>query len=429
MASYRLPELLQDVAKKRGKLNAKSKEAKLDYQEVWDAFNRYMTANMLLKKGLSIQNFAKLGWTIEKKRSGGATYRPYFQFQDNFLKAHGMDKLLRPAPAADKDLCQMEDMNYSKAAIRYSSTLTKDQVFTGLRMILVQIGEACGEGKNVSIEFEMGNLISQEGEPRFAFAAELYLAEGLQVPSGAADDLEYKPSVSFAPPTKEALALRLEGSNISSISSTASRDTRGHTGISLGSGRQGGYGPSSVCEPILEHAEAPPGSKVTGGDEDWSYNPCLQSGADVLRLNKDVPERVLSSEVGSSRGSVTYGSMRGGGAPPQMMEEGMQQQLGQVRTRHEHAFQEAMDRHISEIETQANELYETKNSGRTICRTALFRSERTWSGVEHLRRRIPNFCKSRWQLTRENVQMVASSTLKELQPTIFPTLQILHSRS
>eukprot|EP00746_Dinoflagellata_sp_MGD_P163907 gnl/MRDRNA2_/MRDRNA2_92215_c0_seq1.p1 gnl/MRDRNA2_/MRDRNA2_92215_c0~~gnl/MRDRNA2_/MRDRNA2_92215_c0_seq1.p1 ORF type:complete len:583 (+),score=130.50 gnl/MRDRNA2_/MRDRNA2_92215_c0_seq1:98-1846(+) len=358
MASYRLPELIQDVAKKRGKLNAKSKEAKLDYQEVWDAFNRYITSNMLVKKGLSVQNFFKIGWSVEKKRTGGATYRPYIQFQENFLKAHGMDKHLRPAPAADKDLCQMEEMNYSKAAIRYSSTLTKDQVFTGLRMLVFQIGEACGEGKNVCIEFEMGNLICQEGEPRFAFAAELYLAEGLQVPSGAADDLEYKPSVSFAPPSKEALSLRLEGSNISNIGSAASHDERGNTGASLASGAsQSGYCQSSRCAPI---AEAPLGSEVTGEDRDWSYNPCSESGADVLSLNKDVSHKLESSEVASSRGSVTYGSMRGGGAPPQMMEDGMQQQLGQFRTRHEHAFQEAMDRHITEIECQANEAVRSK---------------------------------------------------------------------
>jgi len=51
--------------------------------------------------------------------------------------------------------------------------------------------------------------------------------------------------------------------------------------------------------------------------------------------------------------------MRGGGAPPQMMENGMQQQMG-LRSRHEHAFQEAMDRHITEIETQANEAVREK---------------------------------------------------------------------
>merc|ERR1712070_521770 len=38
----------------------------------------------------------------------------------------------------------------------------------------------------------------------------------------------------------------------------------------------------------------------------------------------------------------------------------MQQQLGQFKTRHEHAFQEAMDRHITEIESQANEAVRSK---------------------------------------------------------------------
>lgn len=377
MASYRLPDLLQDVAKKRGKLNPKSKgEPKLDYQEVWDAFNRYITANLLIKKGVSIQNFAKIGWQVEKKRSGGSTYRPYFQFQENYLKSHGMDTQLRPAPVADKELCQMEEFNFSKAAIRFSSTLTKDQVFTGLRMLLVQIGEACGDGKNVSIDFEMGTLVCTEAEPRFAFAAELYLAEGLQVPSGAADDIEYKPSVSFREPSKEALSLRLDGSQISSGASAisanrsvsaASRDHRGQTasetGVSLASGaRQAGYAPSAGCEPI---AEAHPGSSIseafTGADEDWAYNPCSESGADILSLTKDKERPQLTSEIGSSRGSVTYGSMRGGGAPPPMQEPGLPQQPEHPRTLHEAAFQEAMDRHITEIESQAQEAVRTKD--------------------------------------------------------------------
>jgi len=245
---------------------------------------------------------------------------------------------------------------------------------TGLRMLLVQIGEACGDGKNVSIDFEMGTLICTEAEPRFAFAAELYLAEGLQVPSGAAEDLEYKPSVSFREPSKEALSLRLDGSQISSAASTisaarsvsaASRDHRGQTasetGVSLASGaRQAGYAPSAGCEPI---AEAHPGSSIseafTGADEDWAYNPCSESGADILSLTKERPQ--LTSEVGSSRGSVTYGSMRGGGAPPQMQEPGLPQQPELPRTREEHAFQEAMDRHITEIESQAQEAVRSKD--------------------------------------------------------------------
>jgi hypothetical protein len=257
----------------------------------------------------------------------------------------------------------MEELNYSKAAIRYSETLTKDQVFTGLRMLLHQIGDACGEGRNVSIDFEMGTLVCIEGEPRFAFAAELYLAEGLQVPSGAAEDLNYKPSVSFAEPTKEALALRLDGSQISTAASATSRESRGNTGaelasaINAGVGR-GGYGPPSVCESIAEDAQ---GSAVwTGADEDWAYNPCSDSGADVLSLAKDVhSEPKISSEIGSSRGSVTYGSMRGGGIPPPAMEPGIEPP-GQLKTRHEHAFQEAMDRHITEIESQAKEAVRDK---------------------------------------------------------------------
>merc|ERR1719160_831028 len=48
--------------------------------------------------------------------------------------------------------------------------------------------------------------------------------------------------------------------------------------------------------------------------------------------------------------------MRGGGMT---MEPGIEPP-GQLKTRHEHAFQEAMDRHITEIESQAKEAVRDK---------------------------------------------------------------------
>merc|ERR1719161_2836612 len=189
---------------------------------------------------------------------------------------------------------------------------------------MIQIlGEACSQGKAVSVDFELGTLICKDREPRFAFAAELYVAEGLQVPSGAAEALEYKPSVSFAPPTKDALSLSLVGSQVGA----ASRDARGpHSGASLGAPSQC----SSQCPPHSSEGTdldgGRDGNDTQGPDGTWSY--CSKQGADVLSLQPDrsgivsscAPSNCVPSNltVASERGSATYGSMRGGGALPRM---------------------------------------------------------------------------------------------------------------
>mmetsp|Transcript_119401 Transcript_119401/g.337817 ORF Transcript_119401/g.337817 Transcript_119401/m.337817 type:complete len:531 (-) Transcript_119401:243-1835(-) len=182
------------------------------YRQVWDAFNRYLTSAMDKRQTLSVQNFAKIGWKVEEQGNAGkgARLRPHFHFVECFMRAHGVNARSH-ASLPDKVLTQIEEFNFSKAAIRFSQNLTKENVFIGLRGIIQQLGEAFSSGQPISVDFEVGTLMSSNNDIRFLFIAEYYLKEGLKVPDGAVQATSCKPSRTFAPPSKDAMSLSLQG--------------------------------------------------------------------------------------------------------------------------------------------------------------------------------------------------------------------------
>jgi hypothetical protein len=181
-----------------------------DYEQVWDAFNRYVTATLEKRQTLNVANFCKIGWRIEEFQ-GKARLRPHFQLAESFLRVFNVEAKSHPF-APERVLTTAEEFNFSKAAIRFSQSLTKDQIFMGLRAVVHQIGEAAAH-EQVEIEFEVGKLLCSNRDVTFAFAADLYLKEGLEVPDGAVQAADYKPSRTFGPPSEDAYTLSLQGSN------------------------------------------------------------------------------------------------------------------------------------------------------------------------------------------------------------------------
>merc|ERR1719326_990645 len=152
--------LFQEVARKRGRLlEKKGQEPSADYEEVWDTFNRYITSVLEQKKGVNITNFCKIGWKVEAARphvgKKKASYTPYFQLAESFAKAYGVNGKGRSVNiASEKELCTFEEFNFSKAAIRHSQKLTKDNMFSGLRYLVQHIGESISQGRKTALEFE-----------------------------------------------------------------------------------------------------------------------------------------------------------------------------------------------------------------------------------------------------------------------------------
>lgn len=203
---YKAQNLIDDAAKRWSLLTRRSGEL----PQVWDAVNRYITATLEKKLTLHINGYCKIGWKVEEVYVGKPKWRPHFQFNETFARQYNLDARALKI-YGDKALTTSEDFNYSKAAIRYSTGLTKDAVFLGVRSLFQMLGEVLSSGQRVSIELEVGTLTSVERRVNFTFGADFYLQAGLEVPAAAPRDQDYRPSATFVPPTKDALSLTVLG--------------------------------------------------------------------------------------------------------------------------------------------------------------------------------------------------------------------------
>lgn len=271
MAVYTLENLLEDVAARArpsglGQVQAQRQQL----AEVWAAVDRYASFCMEQRRGVVLPNLFRAGWQAVKLR-GKATYRPYFQVADSFCRSYGAAPPRNVSFMHDEDICPMEDFNFSKAAIRFSSKLTKDQVAVGLRALVQQLGQVVGQSRPVSIELSFGKIVSEEREVRMVFAAELYAAQGLEVPSGSAGDAcegrgsqRSRATFTAAGPGREALqGLSLVGTGaIEAASGSRCVPLGSYSGPATASGAGGSCGstagtPRSGEEPDLAREPGP----------------------------------------------------------------------------------------------------------------------------------------------------------------------------
>eukprot|EP00930_Biecheleria_cincta_P015307 TRINITY_DN1280_c0_g2_i2.p1 TRINITY_DN1280_c0_g2~~TRINITY_DN1280_c0_g2_i2.p1 ORF type:complete len:480 (-),score=105.23 TRINITY_DN1280_c0_g2_i2:297-1736(-) len=206
--------LVQDILQRRGKLASKDgqSESAQDYSEVWSTLAAYVNACMEQKRGLHLSSFCKIGWILSKKMGKGV-HRPCFQFADSFVRAYLSQEAARKHAAPTQgEPCPFEDFNFSKAAIKFSNQLTKDQVFTMLRTIISRLGELIAEGKEVDISLgDVGRLTCQgDRDPKFNFSAALYSQEGLDAPQVDESSMRSAPAFRKGP-TPEASGLGIQG--------------------------------------------------------------------------------------------------------------------------------------------------------------------------------------------------------------------------
>lgn len=313
---YTAEALFQDVAQRRGQVQKGHDMSASDYAEVWNAFAKYVSFCLEQRRGLTLSTFCKIGWQAERRLNSSA-YRPFFQLSEQFCRAYLSQEAIRRVNSQavqSSDLCPFEDFNFSKAAIRFSQQLTKDQVFTGLRSLTQRLGEVVSEGRELEVVLgDLGKLVSRGAEPRFVFAQELYQGEGLEAPPGAPQAGSLRSAAAFsreAPAASKALGLR--GSR------AAERQQ---------------------VEPVPEESlpeEAPANFA--------SFRP------EQLPL-QHVPQTPSRRSLASSASAPAIGA-GGGHADPQV--------LTAQQFKRELAYKEAMDRHITAMEARANEVVQER---------------------------------------------------------------------
>ncbi len=92
--------------------------------------------------------------------------RPIFLLSEHFAKDHGVQqsKTIK-IPITAKS----EEVNYSKLAIKFSSSLSKDMIYAGLRDLFHKIAAYVEQGREFEVEFTFGVLYSKEKRVRFEF--------------------------------------------------------------------------------------------------------------------------------------------------------------------------------------------------------------------------------------------------------------------
>lgn len=206
--------------------------------------------------------------------------------------------------------------------------MTKDNVFSGMRYIVQQMGEFMSNGSRVVIDFEHGQLIADERRTKFIFRAEVYAAEGVTVPTEVVKDKHvYRPSASFKPPSKQALKLKLEGkgkAKSSSGKSEAGFDVPAPEDAgSLGNGAMVATlpaQPSQATSSFVEgaHFHAPKNLPVDDDEDEDDAGPEIEDADEEMEIHDPAKYK--------------------GPNPKQ-----------------EQAFREAMDRYLTEMEVRASE--------------------------------------------------------------------------
>ncbi|OQR90854.1 hypothetical protein ACHHYP_05171 [Achlya hypogyna] len=155
---YTLRNLLQDCSGKMTRTSCAADKKKETLEEVWLALNAWVEARYNDGKGVHIAPFGKISWETITIGRNTRKVRPIFLLNDTFGKTYGLQykkRLTVPIIAA------IEDINFTKLAIKFSKNLTKDTVFCGVRDLLHKIGEIAATGAQMTIEMTIGKIVAK----------------------------------------------------------------------------------------------------------------------------------------------------------------------------------------------------------------------------------------------------------------------------
>lgn len=165
-----LHDIIREAAARKGKISSLHSsvgkiDAARDYSEAWDCFNRYITAHFLKFKGVSIQNFCKVGWLTD----GSGTIKPYFTLTDAFQATNSIEySLQRPTQS---EMIKFSDFNWIMACMKFSNNISKETFKSVLNEIFSLIGEHARLNHPMTIDFEIGKLFFQDRRPKFVFSS------------------------------------------------------------------------------------------------------------------------------------------------------------------------------------------------------------------------------------------------------------------
>mmetsp|Transcript_29026 Transcript_29026/g.66725 ORF Transcript_29026/g.66725 Transcript_29026/m.66725 type:complete len:557 (+) Transcript_29026:80-1750(+) len=237
MSLLNTEQILEDTARQR-RLSVST------LAEVWSALNAYITASMEQQRTLVVPSLCKIGWRL----NAISKWRPFFHLDESFTRAYGVE-CNAPHPPPDK-VAAGEELNFSKAAIRFSQGLTKDEFYIGLKALVHHIGETFATGQPVTLDLEVGKLISRDSVVAFEFAPTYAVDPGEGDDLSVAMSHERRRVPTFAEPPPEAYMLSVHGSTPGAGSHCAASAVSGDDAMS--------QAPSSAWSPRMQAAGRTP---------------------------------------------------------------------------------------------------------------------------------------------------------------------------
>ena len=180
MPLFTLKTLIADCAAKTWKTRRMPKgipqrERVQIYEEIWMALNLWLRSSMELGKGGHIPNFGTFCWELDiedlGRRKKIKKMTPTFVLDDVMKREFSAKPWRRPL--MHRTLTKHLEMNFTELAIRWSTMLTKDLVFQGLRDMLARLRQIIKQGHTVKVRFGVGKLLVKERRVYFSFDSEL----------------------------------------------------------------------------------------------------------------------------------------------------------------------------------------------------------------------------------------------------------------
>jgi hypothetical protein len=169
--SYSLGDVITECINEKSRAITVSRGQTLEaketiYRESWEALNAWIETKIAKKKGAEVPMLGSFTWELKHQGDGRVMSRPIFLMSDSFIKDHNVRRQrIHKSP----DVVKAEEINYSKLAIKFSKSLSKDMVFSGTRDIIKKIGDFVDRSYEFEIEFSFGLLKSKERQVRFEF--------------------------------------------------------------------------------------------------------------------------------------------------------------------------------------------------------------------------------------------------------------------
>ncbi|RHY14919.1 hypothetical protein DYB34_008977 [Aphanomyces astaci] len=140
-------------------------------EEVWAALNAWIEARYNEGKGVNVAPFCKISWETVTISRNTRKLRPIFILHETYAKTYGLHYKKRiTAP----DIAALEDINFTKIAIKFSKNLNKDTVFCGVRDLLHKIGEIASTGAQMSIDMALGKIVAKNRTVHMLFDPKLF---------------------------------------------------------------------------------------------------------------------------------------------------------------------------------------------------------------------------------------------------------------